>query len=111
MNIIYETKRIVCSKTGITINELEGRSRLRHIVESRNICYAILREKTGMTLKKIGEVFNNRDHTTIMYGLKIHDDMMTSYGNQDYKYNYRTALRDLEYQIIQYEYEPIINAS
>nr|WP_036517934.1 MULTISPECIES: chromosomal replication initiator protein DnaA [unclassified Nocardioides] len=52
---------------GLTIEELTGPSRGRHLVMARQIAMYLCRELTGLSLPKIGAQFGNRDHTTVMY--------------------------------------------
>ncbi len=52
---------------GLTIEELTGPSRGRHLVMARQIAMYLCRELTPLSLPKIGAEFGNRDHTTVMY--------------------------------------------
>lgn len=52
---------------GLSIDELTGPSRGRHLVMARQIAMYLCRELTGLSLPKIGAQFGNRDHTTVMY--------------------------------------------
>lgn len=52
---------------GLTIEELTGPSRGRHLVMARQIAMYLCRELTDLSLPKIGAQFGNRDHTTVMY--------------------------------------------
>lgn len=51
---------------GLSIEELTGPSRGRHLVMARQIAMYLCRELTQLSLPKIGEEFK-RDHTTVMY--------------------------------------------
>lgn len=52
---------------GISIEDLTGPSRGRHLVMARQIGMYLCRELTDLSLPKIGAQFGNRDHTTVMY--------------------------------------------
>ena len=52
---------------GLSIDELTGPSRGRHLVMARQIAMYLCRELTALSLPKIGAQFGNRDHTTVMY--------------------------------------------
>jgi chromosomal replication initiator protein len=52
---------------GLSIEELTGPSRGRHLVMARQIAMYLCRELTELSLPKIGAQFGNRDHTTVMY--------------------------------------------
>jgi len=59
---------------GLSIEELTGPSRGRHLVLARQIAMYLCRELTELSLPKIGAQFGNRDHTTVMYAnTKIKD--------------------------------------
>ena len=51
---------------GISLDDLTGPSRGRHLVLARQIAMYLCRELTPMSLPQIGEEFH-RDHTTVMY--------------------------------------------
>jgi len=52
---------------GLSIDELTGPSRGRHLVMARQIAMYLCRELTELSLPKIGAHFGGRDHTTVMY--------------------------------------------
>ncbi len=59
---------------GVSIEEITGPSRGRHLVMARQIAMYLCRELTSMSLPKIGQEFGKRDHTTVMYAnTKIKD--------------------------------------
>jgi chromosomal replication initiator protein len=51
----------------LTIDDLCGTSRSRVLVNARQIAMYLCRELTDLSLPKIGSVFGNRDHTTVMH--------------------------------------------
>jgi chromosomal replication initiator protein len=51
----------------ITADEIYGTSRTAAIAMARQIAMYICREMTNLSLPKIGQLFGNRDHTTVMY--------------------------------------------
>lgn len=55
---------------------LMGVGRTRHLAEPRFAFYAIVRTKLGASLPEIGHAVN-RDHTSVMHGLKRAEDLMT----------------------------------
>jgi len=52
---------------GLTIDDLQGSSRSRVLVNARQIAMYLCRELTELSLPKIGQQFGNRDHTTVMH--------------------------------------------
>ena len=61
---------------GLTRDDLVSKSRTRPLTNARHVAMYLMRECTGLSLIKIGEWFGNRDHTTVMHGIKkIEKDM------------------------------------
>ena len=71
-----EIVRAVADYFKITQEELFGKSRSQAIVIARQIAMYLCREKTTMSLPKIGALFGGRDHTTVMYAIKKVGDLM-----------------------------------
>lgn len=59
----------VCKVFNCTRRMLEGASRLRHIVEARQLAMALIRKETTMSYEQIGLIFG-RDHTTVIYSCR-----------------------------------------
>ena len=60
---------VIAERTGVTIGELEGPDRRRRLVDVRRLVARIMRVR-GATLRDVGEVLGNRDHTTVMNLMK-----------------------------------------
>ena len=52
----------------ISVNDLICHSRRREITIPRQIAMYLTREMTNLSLPQIGQVFGNRDHTTVLHG-------------------------------------------
>lgn len=52
---------------GVSLEDLCGSSRTRHIVIARQVAMYLCRELTSMSLPRVGQQFGNRDHTTVMH--------------------------------------------
>ena len=52
---------------GLSIDELNSKSRTRTLVTARQIAMYLLRELTDMSLPKIGAELGGRDHTTVIH--------------------------------------------
>jgi chromosomal replication initiator protein len=50
--------------------DLKGRSRNKKVVKPRQIAMYLARQETQVSLPQIGKVLGERDHTTVLYGLK-----------------------------------------
>ena len=53
---------------GITVNDLIRQTRRREITVPRQIAMYLTRDMTNLSLPQIGQVFGNRDHTTVLHG-------------------------------------------
>tara|TARA_R100000655_G_scaffold55221_1_gene93266 strand:- start:17 stop:376 length:360 start_codon:yes stop_codon:yes gene_type:complete len=72
----------------IESHEIVGHSRKRQLVEVRQMCYYILRQYYKLTFKGIGQLFNNRDHATILHGCDRHKDDYQYCFDYKKKYDY-----------------------
>jgi len=70
--ILEETARYFSLSTG----DLMSKSRSRPLTQARHIAMYLVRECTGLSLVKIGEIFGGRDHTTVLHGInKVEGEM------------------------------------
>jgi chromosomal replication initiator protein len=60
----------------LTVDDLYGSSRSQAIAIARQIAMYLCRERTNLSLPKIGQLFGNRDHTTVMYAYKKISELM-----------------------------------
>ena len=60
----------------LTVEDLYGSSRSQAIATARQIAMYLCRELTNLSLPKIGQLFGNRDHTTVMYANKKISELM-----------------------------------
>ena len=60
----------------LTEDDLRGSSRSQTIARARQIAMYLCRELTNLSLPKIGALFGNRDHTTVMYANKKIEKLM-----------------------------------
>ena len=63
-----EILTIVILHYKVTLEELRGKRRDRHIVYPRQIAMWLMRNETEMSLMDIGSQLGGRDHSTIMHG-------------------------------------------
>lgn len=61
----------IASETGVSVEEMRGLSRKKHIVHARHAAMYEARSCTGKSLPIIGRAFN-RDHTTVINGIAKH---------------------------------------
>lgn len=78
----------VCKHFGITLAEMKGKKRNKHIVVPRQVAMYLSREFTNNSLPKIGKEFGGKDHTTVIHAhekiqkLKKEDIEMKNHLNQ-----------------------------
>lgn len=60
----------------LTVDDLYGSSRSQAVAVARQIAMYLCRELTSLSLPKIGQLFGNRDHTTVMYANKKISELM-----------------------------------
>lgn len=69
-------KACVADYFGVKVSDLEGAKHARSVAYPRQIAIYLIREKTNISLPKIGELFGGRDHSTILYSFeKIKKDL------------------------------------
>jgi chromosomal replication initiator protein len=61
---------------GLSIDDLTSHNRSRPLTTARHVAMFLVRECTGMSLPKIGEMFGGRDHTTAKHGIDKIDKNM-----------------------------------
>lgn len=76
------------------------KTRKRECVAARYIGMLYLLEKEGMTLKKVGEVYNGLDHSTIIYAKKVVYNKMQTNLADNYKKlkKYMSKVKRSKYQ-------------
>jgi chromosomal replication initiator protein len=60
----------------LTTDDLYGSSRSQAVATARQIAMYLCREMTNLSLPKIGQLFGNRDHTTVMYANRKISELM-----------------------------------
>jgi len=59
--------RAVASFYHISLEEMKGKRRDKHIVFPRQVAMFLIREETASSLPAIGQAFGGRDHTTVLH--------------------------------------------
>ena len=67
---VRDIRAHVARHFGVTEAKLLARSRKSEFVNRRAVCYQLCREMSDASLSQIGRYMANRDHTTIIAGLK-----------------------------------------
>jgi hypothetical protein len=82
---------------GVHVRYIIGKSRKQKYVYLRFMVFSILYDKSGyhkMTLKGIGSALN-RDHSTVIHGLNMHNNLMDT--DEVYKKNYISLYNHIAY--------------
>jgi len=90
---IKKTLDVVSSYFKITQDDLLGESRKKEIIYARKLCWYILRTRYDLTFQKIGNIFNGKDHSTVMHGYQTFEADFEI--NQDTKRNVENILRKM----------------
>ena len=69
----------VCDWFDVTPDKLVIKSRKREYVVARQVSMYFLKQYTTMSLRKIGETFGGRDHTTAIHSVRTVQWLMDSY--------------------------------
>ncbi len=70
-SIVDTVSKVTC----VSLQDLENDSKKRRLVIARHLCFFYLRKYTDKSLSEIGTLFN-RDHTTVMHGIKTVGDLV-----------------------------------
>ena len=90
MITINQIKEVVAAHYGMPVSDLDKRSRRREIVIPRQLCFYFCQQyirrgesqhnggksKSAASLKHIGKQFGDKDHATVMHGIKTVNDLM-----------------------------------
>ena len=75
---------VVSNYYRITTSDLLSTKRSKQYVYPRQISMYILKELYDLTYKKIGQIFNNRDHSTVIYSIEqITNDIQTDHVKKE----------------------------
>lgn len=61
---------VVADAAGLSINDLKSPRRDQASVVARRIYYRLARRLTGSSLPEIARACGNRDHTTVLHGIR-----------------------------------------
>lgn len=73
---IEDIKRKIAEKKNIKVSDLSSNSRERQMVRARQMAMKLARTLTSKSLAEIGKQFGDRDHTTVMHGIKQIEELM-----------------------------------
>tara|TARA_R110001599_G_scaffold178277_2_gene370744 strand:- start:109 stop:534 length:426 start_codon:yes stop_codon:yes gene_type:complete len=71
----------VTNLTGITVEKMRSRTRVRGIVDVRQVAMYLVDKYTRLTLSKTGQLFN-RDHATVLHSKNRVKDAKNGYNEE-----------------------------
>ena len=60
----------ICKYYNLDETVIRGQQRMRDAVAARQIAMYLIRSMTNLSLDEIGQVFDNRDHSTVLYSIQ-----------------------------------------
>jgi hypothetical protein len=91
---LYNILKDVSIKTNISVDVMKGKSRKREVVEARQLFFKRAKEITNLSLSKIGSRLN-RDHSTVLYGIKTVNNLKSLSERYDVYFNGRKPFATL----------------
>jgi chromosomal replication initiator protein len=76
-----EILQIIAYECSISVQDIVSKTRKTEVVNGRFIFCGIMKEYFGYSLKKIGELVGNRDHTTIIHSIQ---EYKNRYQNEEH---------------------------
>lgn len=68
-------RRWVAFVHGVKVEDIDGPRRYQELVRARQHVFYELRARTNLSSTQIGRLCGNRDHTTVLHGIKKHAEM------------------------------------
>ena len=81
-----DIKRVVCYRFGLSVPQIEGPARSRHVAWPRALAMKLSRDLLKHSLPLIGSHFN-RDHTTVIAAIRRMDGLIQSSPAWEDHYN------------------------
>jgi chromosomal replication initiation ATPase DnaA len=95
--VVDEIKKIVIENTGITINQLHDKTRVRNIAKARQLFQYLAYKYTSYTLSYVGSLLGtNYDHSTILNSIYIINDILFLKNRDRYYTTVKSAIEQLE---------------
>jgi chromosomal replication initiation ATPase DnaA len=95
--VVDEIKKIVIENTGITLNQLHDKTRVRNIAKARQLFQYLAYKYTSYSLSYVGSLLgSNYDHTTILNSIYIINDILYLKNRDRYYTTVKSAIEQLE---------------
>jgi hypothetical protein len=76
-----EIVREVARKHGVSVNDIVSERRPRAVVLARHEAMWRCKQETTCSLPQIGRAIGGRDHTTVLHGVRMHQERMSEGAN------------------------------
>jgi chromosomal replication initiator protein len=63
---------------GVSLNEITKGGRTKQLALARQVAMYVLRTTLSLSLKEIGSLFDDKDHTTVMHAIKRVNELRTN---------------------------------
>src|SRR5207247_813576 len=90
---------LVADYYNVTLDDMKGKRRDKHIVFPRQVAMYLVREETPSSLPAIGKALGGRDHTTALHSIeKIDNDLDIHSSHSAYCYRLRmTSIKRISF--------------
>jgi chromosomal replication initiation ATPase DnaA len=68
--------QVVCEETGVNINTIRSKTRIRGVVLARHLISYYAKRCTGLSLQQIGYALGGNDHTTVIHANRSIKDLI-----------------------------------
>ena len=75
---VLATIESTAQRHGITLKDIMGHDRARRFAWPRQEAMYMVRQKYGLSYPRIGQIMGNRDHTTILHGVRRHKERVNA---------------------------------
>lgn len=76
IEIVEKIKEIINENSGVHFSFYSQKSRVRELLNVRQLFHYLCRNYTSLSLKSIGNLTDGRDHTTVLNSIKIIEDIL-----------------------------------
>jgi chromosomal replication initiation ATPase DnaA len=95
--VVDEIKKIVIENTGITLDQLHDKTRVRNIAKARQLFQYLAYKYTSYSLSYVGSLLGtNYDHTTILNSIYIINDILYLKDRDRYYTTVKSSIELLE---------------
>lgn len=83
---------VISKNCGVSVEDILSKVRKKEVVDARHYFFTIMRKHLGHTTTSVGR-FTDRDHTTVIHGIRTFNDRYSS--EENYKNVYDSILHEI----------------